>query len=111
MAITYAYGVTDSRGKHFDIADNSETKKYWFAVLDPRDNFPDPCYGSFDFVEAVRKAAKEINCEDLDVKIGIFDQEDGFALRDIGNGKSVVELNQDDILDYMTLIKELIAKG
>lgn len=95
-------GVTDSRGTHFDITDNAETEKFWFAILDSRDDFQDAGCGSFDFVEAIRKAVKEINCEDFDVKIGIFDQEDGFALG---------ELYPDDIMDYMILIRELIAEG
>lgn len=94
--------VVDSRGTHFDITDNAETEKFWFAILDSRDDFQDAGCGSFDFVEAIREAATEIDRGEFDVAIFIYDPKDSFALG---------ELRQDDILDYFTLIRDLIAEG
>lgn len=94
--------VVDSRGTHFDITDNAKTEALWFAVQTSADDFRDAGSGSYDFVEAIRDAAKEIDRGEFDVEIGIYDPKDSFALG---------ELRQDDVLDYITLIRDLIAEG
>jgi hypothetical protein len=94
--------VVDSRGTHFDITDNAKTEALWFAVQTSADDFQDAGSGSYDFVEAIRDAAKEIDRGEFDVEIGIYDPENSSALG---------ELRQDDVLDYITLIRDLIAEG